>query len=389
MDFSVTVDTGRLVAFAQALVQTPGLSGAEEAVGQRVAAEMRALGFDSVAVDANGSVVGVVEGARPGPTLLYDAHTDTVGIAPAVPWSRDPFGAQVENGALYGRGSVDMKGALAGMVHAAAGLERARLRGRVVVSASTLEEVLEGVALRDVMAATAPDFVVIGESTDLNVVRAGRGRAELHLTTVGVPAHSSSPQLGRNAALAMLRVVAEIEQLPLPADPLIGPAVLALTDIISQPHPGNSMIPSLCRVTYDRRLLPGESEEGVLRPIAALPAAQDAGFQVAVGDGSYRAYTGRELTAHKFFPAWAFPAEHAFVQGALAGLGAIGLNPQLGAYRFCTNAAYSAGIAGVPTVGFGPGTEAGAHVVDECVYVDDLIAAARGYQAIAYAMLGG
>ena len=64
------------------------------------------------------------------------------------------------------------------------------------------------------------------------------------------------------------------------------------------------------------------------------------------------------------------------------GCAAAGLDPQFGAYRFCTNAAYSAGTAGVPTIGFGPGREADAHVIDERLAVDDLLAAARGYRGI-------
>ena len=99
-----------------------------------------------------------------------------------------------------------MKGALAAMVHAAAGVDRRRMKGRVVVSASPMEEVLEGTALQEVMRRYPPDFVVIGEATDLNLARGGRGRAEVHLETLGIPAHSSAPHLGRNAALDMMKV---------------------------------------------------------------------------------------------------------------------------------------------------------------------------------------
>ena len=76
------------------------LSGAEEAVARRVQDEMTALGFDRVWQDAYGSVVGVIEGGAPGKTLLFDAHTDTVGISPGVPWQHDPFGAEIEDDTL-------------------------------------------------------------------------------------------------------------------------------------------------------------------------------------------------------------------------------------------------------------------------------------------------
>lgn len=377
----------RLVEFTRDLVRLPSLSGAEEAVARRVQDEMTALGFDRVWQDAYGSVVGVIEGGAPGKTLLFDAHTDTVGISPGVPWQHDPFGAEVVDDALVGRGAADMKGALAAMVHAAASVDRTQIRGRVVVSASTLEEVLEGVALAAVMAQTPPDFVVIGEATDLNLSRGGRGRAEVHLTTVGRPSHSSSPHLGRNAVLDMMRVIAAVEQIALPTDPVLGPALFALTDIISEPYPGHSVIPSICKATYDRRLLVGETAKSVLHAITAGPAVQGIDLRAEIGVGEYAAFTGATLRCEKFFPAWLLPEDDAFVARALAGLQAAGLRPTTGAYRFCTNAAYSAGIAHVPTVGFGPATEAAAHVVDERLRLSDLLAATRGYCGIIAAVL--
>jgi putative selenium metabolism hydrolase len=366
----------RLIAFTQALIRQQCLSGEEGAVVELVLAEMRALGFDRVWADENGSAIGVIEGARPGPTLLLDAHCDTVGIAPGSTWTRAPFGAEIDGGYLYGRGAADMKGALAAMIHAAAAVERTALSGRVVVSATVMEEVLEGGSLRAVMDALQPDVVVIGEATELNLNRGGRGRAEVHLETVGQPAHSSTPHLGVNAVHAMLHVIQAVEALPLATDPLMGPALFALTDIISDPYPAYSVTPSRCRVTYDRRLLPGETAEGVLN---AIPRPPEINLQARLAEGEHRTYTGQVLRGSKFFPAWVLDAAHPLVQRALHGLRATGLRPQLGAYRFCTNAAYSAGVAGVPTIGFGPASEGDAHVVDEKLALDDLQAAAQGY----------
>lgn len=381
------MDEQRLITFTQDLVRARSFSGEEQAAAARVADEMRALGFDTVAVDGNGSVIGVIQGAAPGRTILLDGHTDTVGIAPGVPWTRDPFGGEIVDGKLYGRGSADMKGAIAAMVHAAASLDRRTLRGRVVVSASPLEEVLEGVALADVMAAYPPDCVVIGEATGLDLARGGRGRAEIHLRTIGRPAHSSSPQLGRSAVLDMMRVIAAVEEIQLGESPLMGPAILALTDIISEPYPGHSVIPSLCRVTYDRRLLPGETAAAVLAPFAELGARLGVQLEAEIGLGEYAAYTGRVFQTEKFFPAWLYAEDHWFVAQALAGLHSAGLQPGQRAYRFCTNAAYSAGVAGVPTIGFGPAEEHDAHVIDERLAIADLLAAARGYRGIIAAAL--
>jgi acetylornithine deacetylase/succinyl-diaminopimelate desuccinylase-like protein len=178
----------------------------------------------------------------------------------------------------------------------------------------------------------------------------------------------------------MLGAVQAIETMPLPSDPLLGDAIMALTDIISDPYPGYSVIPSRCRVTYDRRLLAGETMDSVVQAIQDLPALEK--VNVTVAQGEHTTYTGAALSGPKFFPAWKLPADHSFVQAALAGLRSAGLDPQLSAYRFCTNAAYSAGQANVPTIGFGPSTEEQAHVVDEYIELAQLQAAARGYLGI-------
>lgn len=375
-----------LTHFTQTLIQAETPPGQEKPVADLVEAEMRRLNFDAVTVDVNGSVIGIVEGAAAGPTLLFDAHTDTVGIAPGVPWQHQPFGAEIENGRMYGRGTSDMKGALAAMVYAAAAVDRSKLAGRVVISASVMEEVLEGVALRAVMEAFPPDFVVIGESTDLNLAHGGRGRAEFHLESIGRPSHSSAPHLGINAVHLMTPAIQAIEQMSLPTDALIGPGIQALTDIISEPYPGNSVIPSRCRVTYDRRVLPGESADSVLAELNSLPEL--ANINAIIPTAEYTTYTGATLTAAKFFPAWKLPTDHEFVQKSLTGLRAAGLNPQFRAYQFCTNAAYSAGLAGVPTIGFGPSPEGRAHVIDEYIELADLEATARGFLGIIESVLG-
>jgi putative selenium metabolism hydrolase len=379
-----------LIRFTQSLIRCPSPPGEESAVVDLILAEMRAVGFDAFWRDDVGNAVGVVMGAEPGPTLLLDSHCDTVGIAPGVPWRHDPFGAEIDDGFIYGRGAADMKGALAAMIHAAAGVDRSKLRGRVLVTATVMEENLEGAALKAVMDAIPPDFVVIGEATELRLVRGGRGRAEIHLETIGRPAHSSTPHLGHNAVLDMLPVIQAIAKLPLPVDPFLGPGVLALTDIISDPYPAYSVIPSRCRVTYDRRLLAGETVEGVLgeitlenlRGLADLEGLASIELRATIAQGEHKTYTGALLRGPKFLPAWLLAETDPFVQSALRGLRAAGLDPEFGAYRFCTNAAYSAGTAGVPTVGFGPGREQDAHVIDERLALEDLMAAERGYRGI-------
>jgi putative selenium metabolism hydrolase len=370
-----------LTAFTQRLVRTPSLTGEEQEVVRLISSEMAFLGFDRVWVDEFGSLIGVIEGKQPGPTLLLDGHCDTVEANPP-DWTHAPWGGEIDNGRLYGRGSADMKGSLAAMIHATGTMPRQDLNGRVAVSASVSEEFVEGGALRNVIDLLHPNYVVIGEATRLNLNRGGRGRAEIQLTTFGKSAHSSSPSAGRCAVTDMVRVIQAVSSQNVVEDPVLGPGSIVLTDIISMPHPGHSVIPYRCHVTYDRRLLPGESQSDIIKGLENLPGLVDIRFSVALATQEEHTYTGALMQGEKFFPAWLFPETHPFVRAALQGLESVGLKPAVGAYRFCTNAAYSAGVMGIPTVGFGIGREEDAHVVDESISIADLHTAAQGYQGI-------
>src|SRR3990172_1280628 len=376
------IDPQHLIDLTQKLVRLPSEPGQERQVSELLLQEMSSLGFDQVWMDEYGSVVGVVHGNHPGPTLLLDGHIDTVGVAPGLPWEHPPFAAEIEADKLYGRGATDMKGPLAAMILAAASLSRSQIHGVIVVSASVMEEVLEGAALQAVIEVVKPDLVLIGEPSDLKLVHGGRGRAEIRLVAIGRPSHSSAPQLGINAVQAILPAIQKIESLPLPAHPVVGRAILALTDIISEPYPGHSVIPSRCRATYDRRLIPGESRASVLAQLSDLPTLPGASLQATIALGEYQTFTGKMLKREKWFPAWLLEKSHPFVEAASLGLERAGLPVVYGTYNFCTNAAYSIGVLGIPTIGFGPSPEGLAHIVDEYIEIDQLVKAAPGYQGV-------
>jgi len=378
----------QLIDLTCALVRLRSVLGEERNVAEHVTREMRRLLFDHVEIDDAGNAVGLIRGLHDGPTVLLDAHMDTVDVVPVEAWTYDPFGGEVADGRIYGRGSSDMKGALAAMVYAAAGLERADIAGTVAVSASVGEESIEGAALRCVMERHPADFVIIGEASGLDLVRAGRGRGEFVVEAVGSPAHASTPERGVNAVHRMAAVIAEIEKIPMPEDNFVGRGVMCLTDIVSVPYPAHSVVPSGCRATYERRLLPGETLAGIeadLRQAFSRAGAEDT--KVSLADTDYRTYAGARWVEPKWFPPWELPEDHELVQSALNGLRAAGLDPRLASYQFCTNGAHSAGVAGVPTIGFGPSTEQHAHVIDEHLDIDQLLRARDGYAGIIAALL--
>ncbi len=369
------------ICFTQDLIRTQSFSGAEKAAADKIAAEMRRLGYDKVMIDENGSVIGLIVGSLPGKTLLLDGHCDTVS-ANAADWRYPPYEAVIENEVLYGRGASDMKGSLAAIIYAASQVDRARLAGTVAVSTSVIEENMEGGALRSICDLVKPDFVVIGEATNFSIKRGGRGRAEVMVTTYGKSAHSSSPEAGLCAVHEMIKAISAIDSMPVETHPVVGRGLNVLVDIKSDPYPGHSVLPNTCQATYDRRLLPGETIESVLESISALPALREIKHEVDIVDSQETTYTGKVLSGKKFFPAWVFDEDNELLQRALAGLIRVDITPSIGAFQFCTNGAYTAGIAGIPTIGFGPGGESDAHTVDEHISLADLIKARKAFTAI-------
>jgi putative selenium metabolism hydrolase len=384
----------QVIHLCQALIQAQSYSGHEDGVVARMKQAFHELAYDDVFVDSYGNVLGRIQGNRPGKVLLLDGHIDTVPVPDPSRWTHQPFGGEIADGKIYGRGSSDMKGAVAAMMAAAAFFAQDMQRdfaGEVIVSGVVYEECFEGVAAKKISERIHPDYVVIGESSELNLKRGQRGRAEIVVETLGKPAHSANPCAGINAVYKMAELIREIAKLKAPVHPILGEGILELTDIKSSPYPGASVVPDYCRATYDRRLLVGETKESVLQPLLDLIREQRSGdpqfdAKVSFAAGVEQCYTGEEIRGERFFPGWVFDDNNEFVKTALAGLRSAGLDPQITQYSFCTNGSHYAGEAGIPTIGFGPSRENIAHTIDEFIEVDQLLQATRGYYGIQQAL---
>lgn len=375
--------------FCRQLVRIPSVGPKEKEVVQCIASKMEELGYDEVVIDEVGNVIGKFTAKNRQGSILFDGHVDTVGVTEAARWSVDPFGGEVKDGKIYGRGVADMKASIAAAVCGAAFLVKEGLQPRkdIYICGSVSEELIEGVALDPVLERYQPDCVVIGEATDLKLNIGQRGRAEITVECKGTPAHSSQPSLGVNALKQMTKFLTRLEEIQLPADAELGLAIIEPTDIISRPYPGLSVIPDNCRVTFDRRLLVGESPEEVLEQVKYFVGClqkENPGFEAEVylSEAEFRTYTGYAIKAPKFAPAWKLEAGHPVVGRALHALKNAGLEPQPGYYAFCTNGSYAAGKRNIPTIGFGIGHENQAHQIDEWVYLEDLFQGTRGYMSL-------
>ena len=384
----------QVIHLCQALIQKQSYSGHEDAVAERMKQAFHELAYDDVLVDTYGNILGRIKGNRPGKVLLLDGHIDTVPVPDPSRWVHDPFAAEIADGKIYGRGASDMKGAVSAMMAAAAFFAEDTQRnfaGDIYVSGVVHEECFEGVASRMISERIHPDYVVIGESSELNLKRGQRGRAEIAVETFGKPAHSANPRAGINAVYEMAELIRRIAALPAPTHPILGEGILELTDIKSSPYPGASVVPDYCRATYDRRLLVGETRQSVLQPLLDLIReikVKDVNFEAkaSFAAGVEKCYTGNEIRGERFFPGWVFDDNDGFVQTALAGLRSAGLDPQITQYSFCTNGSHYAGEAGIHTIGFGPSRENLAHTIDEYIEIDQLVRSAEGYYGIQQAL---
>ena len=379
-----------LIAFCQALIRTPSLSGQEEQVAKLIQKTMLEQGFDEAILDRYGSVLGCIHGSRPGKTILMDGHIDTVDISDRSRWIHDPYGAEIEDGKIYGRGTSDMKGSVAAMTMAAADFARDHGRdfsGNIYVSCTVHEECFEGVSPRNITQLCKPDCVIVGEATSTTLKIGQRGRAEVVVETIGKTCHSSNPHKGINAVYHMTELIQEIRKLTVSEHPVLGKGILELTDIVSSPYPGASVVPGLCRATFDRRLLVGETEADVLAPLQEIiervkTRIPELNARVYLAEGCERCWTGDTINAKRFFPAWLLPEDHWLVQTVSDGLREAGIEAPISHYDFCTNGSHFCGEAGIPTVGFGPSLETLGHVIDEYIELEQLTKSYHGFLSI-------
>ena len=385
----------QVISLCQKLIQQKSYSGEESGVVGVLSENMKQMGFDEVTVDKYGNIIGCIKGNRPGKKVLFDGHIDTVPVTEEAEWLYPPFAAEIHDGKIYGRGTSDMKGAVAAMTCAASNYAKDTgkdFAGEIYVAGVVHEECFEGVAAREISKNVRPDYVVIGEASQLNLKIGQRGRAEIVIETFGKPCHSANPEKGINAVYKMAKVIGAIRTLVPTYHPVLGDGILELTDIKSAPYPGASVVPEYCRATYDRRLLVGETKESVLEPINGLLEklmAEDPELKVkaSYAVGRERCHTGNEIEGERFFPGWLYDKDDDFVQAVYTKLTDKGFTPEITQYNFCTNGSHYAGEAKIKTFGLGPSRENLAHTLNEYVEIEQLTKVTECYSGVMEALL--
>lgn len=312
-------------------------------------------------------------GPEGAPILLFEAHMDTVGVD-GMP---SPFEPEVREERVYGRGACDTKGSLAAMMAAIEGLvtEGADLACTVDLVAAVDEETSGKGALAFVRRNPPASAAVIGEPTGLQVVNRHNGCVRGEIDVIGKSAHTSVAQEGVNAIDGMADVIFALRTVN--RDLLMrpgGPAANgSLTVSLVSGGTGINVVPERCVVSYDRRIVPGQTSEHALAEIdAALDGVREARPDLRI-ERHQPWLEGDTLST---------PPESDIVRTASAACDALGL-PGAPAWVPYGSDASKFQEGGVPAVVFGPGSIAQAHAIDEFVPVSDLVTAAAFYRTVA------
>jgi acetylornithine deacetylase/succinyl-diaminopimelate desuccinylase-like protein len=287
-------------------------------------------------------------------TILLAPHLDTVGA------DGTRFIPQRRNGRLHGRGACDTKGSVAAMLSALCELANSKsrpLETEIVFAGLIDEEHAQAGSRALIKSKFKANLAIVGEPTKLQVVTAHKGSLWLELETRGKAAHGATPHLGKNAIHEMARIVDVLEtdyaaRLRKRKHKLLGSATVNVGTISGGAQP--NIVPDFCKISIDRRMLPGETDAKVESEMAALLRARK---------------LSAKISSAKLAPALPLETNHKLplVQKFLKS---IGQSKPLGVHFFCDAAILSAG--GISSVVFGPGDIAQAHTADEWISLSEL-----------------
>jgi succinyl-diaminopimelate desuccinylase len=380
------IDQQALVEFTRALVRVasvndPDNGRTEASAAELVAAQMRRFGWEpriEEVAPGRPNVIAVLEGGLPGPTLLFEGHTDVVTEGALEDWTVDPFGGEVRDGRLYGRGSADMKAGVASMLFAADAVRRGgEFPGRIVVGALVDEEgmMLGAKHFTTTELGAAVDAAIVCEPEGGEVCLAQKGALRLRLDVTGRMAHGAMPQHGINPAPALARFVdavgryeREIQERD-GAHPTLGPTYLTPTVIQAGEPKQINVIPGRAWLAVDVRTVPGVEHAEIVRRLG-----------VDAAEISAATSTELHLSTIDDRPATETDPGEAVVRAVCAAHAQItGEDAPLGGVPGATDGTILVRDLSIPIVVYGPGGKWIAHQADEYVEVAELGLYARVY----------
>ncbi|MGI8643743.1 MAG: M20 family metallopeptidase [Thermomicrobiales bacterium] len=384
-----TINPDETIRFLQDLVRIPSVNppgDVREAI-RLCDDKLAAAGFETKIVGATPEKVNVVatlSGLPTGPRLAFNAHVDVVPIGEEAAWTHPPFGGEIVDGRVYGRGAGDDKASVCAQVMAGVALARSGvpLGGTLIVTEVADEETTgtlgAGYIVRE--GHVEADFVIVGEQTRNQICVAERGAVGVSVTVFGAAGHAAAPWEGVNAIEGMGRVLTALreELWPILAE-RTHQYLPHSTATISMIDGGvkTNVIPDRCEIHIDRRILPGETPESVTAEILAV-----AERAIAPGGG-----LRVEATPKTSRPARESDPEALVGRALQEATRFLGSEPVLTGFFAGTDGKHFA-PKGWPTMVVGPGQPETAHTPDEWVGIEEVLEATKLYALTALALLG-
>ena len=378
------IDDAYVISVVESLVSFDSVSGKEDMISRWTAGELRRIGLDVIeqeVLPGRANVIGRLDSGRPGPTLLFNGHLDTLPVPPG--WSQDPFKPRRVGDRLVGAEINNMKAAVGSMIGCLAALTMAKksLAGQVVLSAVIGECDALGLGTTHMLRhGLKADVAINGEPTDLNAMTAHSGVSQLRLTVQGQSVHVCRRSEGHNAIDDLVAILAALDQTALhfnshgdfPGLPTMNVGVVRGGSMAS-------MLADQAEAMIDVRTVPGMTPEGVradLENVIGAIKGRD-GHKISakielLGPPQFCQQLPYHVTAEEPIVETVAQA-HEAILGRPARVGS--LFPQV---FFGTDASHLL-HAGIPTVIYGPGKVADINVPDESMAIADFLAAARVY----------
>ncbi len=390
------VDVAAMLGFLRDLIRIrsvhdPDGGTDESAAAALVAAKMREFGWTPEIVEVapgRPNVFATVEGGGgPGPTLAFEGHTDVVTEGALDAWTVDPYGAELRDGRIYGRGSADMKSGVAAMLYATAAVAAAgpfpgRIRLCVLVDEEGMMLGAKHACASGALAGV--DGAICCEPEEGEICAVSKGALRLRVDVIGKMAHGAMPQHGRNPLPVVGRLLAAATELERrlqrehPAHEHLGEIYLTPT-VVTAGHPVQmNVIGRQASVYFDIRTIPGADHAAITADLRALARA-------ACTEG-----ITAEVTVIDDRPPVDTPVDHPVVASLAAAHEQVTGSPaRYGGVPGTTDGTILTRDAGIATVVYGPGGKWIAHQADEFVEVADVERCARVYAATARRFLAG
>jgi succinyl-diaminopimelate desuccinylase len=392
------VDKEELVGLTRKLIQIPSVyrpnepDGNEEKVARFIERYLKEIGltvsYEEV-VPGRPNVIAIYDSGRPGKTLLFEGHTDVVTEGDLEAWLFDPFGAEIKDGRIYGRGSCDTKGNLAAAIAAVKAIKdsEAIFNGKIILCIPCDEEGMM-IGIKDFIRrgwAKGVDAAIICEPEENQLCITQKGAMRAIVKTYGKMAHGAMPLTGINPNTRMAKIIVELEKLEirekerLGIHPMLGLPSITPT-ILQAPVKGEpqiNVVPDLCMTTLDIRTVPGQ-DHAVLRQ-----QMEDILHQLSLEDKDFKA----TLEVIEERPWTETEKEHAVVQAVAEAFRAItGKEPVYNGVPGATDGTFLH-MEGIPILTTGAGNRHIPHHADEYVDIAELVEAAQIYALAALRFL--